>query len=188
MKLYIEAPVASFPRRFAHDYKETYLFPPIRTIYGCILSLIGELDINAYPLDCIKLGVINSCPEVSSICLSYRNPAYSPGGKHVKTRTNVYPPGVYPSSLYSKPNIKEVVTGTQVVAVIDNTHLANRVKIALVQGCDRFGILSLGESSAMVNVIREYRESDGEILWMNTHQVNPTRGFCLLSSNNLNPY
>jgi CRISPR-associated protein Cas5t len=168
MLLYIEVPIASFPRRFAHDYKETYLFPPLRTVYGCILSLVGELDVNAYPLSCIEVGTLNPCPDVSTVCLKYRNAAYAPGGKHFKTRSKSYLPGIYPSSLYSKPNIKEVVTGTQIAVQINNPELVDRVKSSLSGGCDRFGILGLGESSAMVNVIREYRESDGEILWMSS--------------------
>ena len=168
IQLYIEVPVASFHRRFAHDYKETYLFPPLRTVYGCILSLVGELDMDAYSLDCIDLGTLNRSPEISTVCLKYRNASYAPGGKHAKARSKSYPPGVYPSSLYSKPNMKEVVTGTRIVAAVNNSKLAKRVEIALTEGCDRFGILSLGESSAMVNVIRKYRESDGEITWLVT--------------------
>ena len=166
IQIYIEAPVASFPRRFAHDYKETYLYPPLTTVYGCILSLIGELDISVYPMDSIDVGVINKYPAISSVCVKQRNNAYTPGGKHAKIRKKSYSPGVYPASFYSKPNIKEIVVGTKIVVQINNEPLAARVLYSLHSGCDRFGILSLGESSAMVNCIREYRPEDGEILWL----------------------
>jgi CRISPR-associated protein Cas5t len=166
IQLYIEAPVASFPRKFAHDYRETYLYPPLTTVFGCILSFIGELDITAYPIDSIDIGVINKYPAISSVCVKQRNNAYMPGGKHAKTREKSYSTGVYPASLYSKPNIKEIVVGTKIVAQINNEPLAARFLYSLHSGCDRFGILSLGESSAMVNCIREYRPEDGEIFWL----------------------
>ena len=88
-----------------------------------------------------------------------------PGGKHAKTREKSYPPGVYPSSFYSKPNIKEIVFGTKIVAQVNNESLAARVCYSLHSGGDRFGVLSLGESSAIVNCIREYRPEDGDIFW-----------------------
>lgn len=164
--LYIDAPMASFPRRFAHDYRETYLYPPLTTVFGCILSFIGELDITAYPIDSINVGVINKNPAISSVCIKQRNVAYMPGGKHAKAREKSFFPGVYPSSLYSKPNIKEIVVGTKIVAKINNEPFAAKVQYCLHSESDRFGILSLGESSAMVNCIREYRPEDGEIFWL----------------------
>ena len=166
IQLYIDAPVASFPRRFAHDYRESYRYPPLTTVFGCILSFIGELDITAYPIDSVDVGVINKYPAISSICVKQRNFPYMPGGKHAKTREKSYPPGVYPSSLYSKPNIKEIVFGTKIVAQINNESLAARVCYSLHSGGDRFGVLSLGESSAIVNCIREYRPEDGDIFWL----------------------
>jgi CRISPR-associated protein Cas5t len=166
IQIYIEAPFASFPRRFAHDYRETYLYPPLTTIFGCILSLIGELDITVYPMNSIDVGVINKYPAISSVCVKQRNNAYMPRGKHAKIREKSYSTGVYPASLYSKPNIKEIVVGTKIVAQINNEPLAAKVLYSLHSGCDRFGILSLGESSAMVNCIREYRPEDGEIFWL----------------------
>ena len=166
IQLYIDAPVASFPRRFAHDYRESYRYPPLTTVFGCILSFIGELDITAYPIDSVDVGVINKYPAISSVCIKYRNIAYMPGGKHAKAREKSYSPGIYPASLYSKPNIKEVVTGTKIVAQINNEPLAAKVLYSLHGACDRFGILSLGESSAIVNCIREYRPEDGKIFWL----------------------
>lgn len=164
--VYIEAPIASFPRRFAHDYRETYLYPPRTTVFGCILSFVGELDIAAYPIESLEVGVINKHPEISSVCIKQRNFAYTPGGKHYKIKQQSYGPGVYPSSYYSKPNIKEIVYGTKIVAKINNEPLTARIRYSLHDGGDRFGILSLGESSAVVNSIREYRKEDGEIFWL----------------------
>jgi CRISPR-associated protein Cas5t len=169
IQLYIDVPIASFPRKFAHDYRETYLYPPVTTVFGCILSFVGEIDMCAYPIDSLEVGVINKHTEISSVCIRQRNFSYTPGGKHAKVQQRSYPPGVYPSQFYSKPNIKELVVGTKIVVRINNEPLAARVCHAIHSGCDRFGILSLGDSSAIVNCIREYRPEDGEIFWLPRH-------------------
>src|SRR5947209_6934942 len=40
--LYIEAPYASFRKSFARSFAETYPLPPPATVYGMLLSLVGE--------------------------------------------------------------------------------------------------------------------------------------------------
>ncbi|CAN5386158.1 type I-MYXAN CRISPR-associated protein Cas5/Cmx5/DevS [soil metagenome] len=40
--IYVEVPFASFRKSFARSYAETYTFPPPSTIYGMLLSLVGE--------------------------------------------------------------------------------------------------------------------------------------------------
>ncbi|MEL6440847.1 MAG: type I-MYXAN CRISPR-associated protein Cas5/Cmx5/DevS [Cyanobacteria bacterium J06621_8] len=40
--LYIEVPFASFRKSYARSLAETYPFPPPATIYGMLLSLVGE--------------------------------------------------------------------------------------------------------------------------------------------------
>src|SRR6266542_1603195 len=40
--LYIEAPYASFRKSFARSFAETYSLPPPATVYGMLLSLVGE--------------------------------------------------------------------------------------------------------------------------------------------------
>jgi len=164
MIIYIEAPVASFPRKLARDYKETYLYPPVSTIHGCLLSLIGELDKSLYPMDELKTGSI-STPRLSRILRKQRNYYYSPGGTGCKEREKKHGVGVYPSTLYSKPNFQEVLTDVRVVVEVTNPEFCARITQGF-NGVERFGILSLGESSSMVNCIREYRESDGIINWI----------------------
>jgi CRISPR-associated Cas5-like protein len=48
MQLYLDCPCTSFPRSFARDYKETYQYPPPSTVYGLLLSLVGEVDMEAH--------------------------------------------------------------------------------------------------------------------------------------------
>lgn len=42
LTLYIEVPYASFRKSYARSLAETYLFPPPATVYGMLLSLVGE--------------------------------------------------------------------------------------------------------------------------------------------------
>jgi CRISPR-associated protein Cas5t len=82
--------------------------------------------------------------------------------------------GTYPTSKFSKPNHQELLTDLKVSVQIDSSgevatvKLADRVAIALSNPSQitRFGGLSLGESWAMVNGIRSYRETDGTIRWL----------------------
>jgi CRISPR-associated protein Cas5t len=82
--------------------------------------------------------------------------------------------GTYPSSQFSKPNFQELLTDLTIAVSINSSAekaaitLAERVAIAVSypEKIIRFGGLSLGESWAMVNGFRDYRDSDGEITWL----------------------
>ena len=161
--LYLDCPCTSFPRSFARDYKETYLYPPPSTIYGFLLSLVGEVDLNAHLGVKLAIGVIGETPPISRILRKQRHHKFSK--KHLET---------YPPSQFSKPNFQELLTDLQVVVRIDSSEesaavkLDERVAIALSspEKITRFGGLSLGESWALVNGIRNYRPEDGEIQWL----------------------
>ncbi len=161
--LYIDCPCTSFPRSFARDYKETYLYPPPSTIYGFLLSLVGEEDLNAHLGVKLAIGIIGDRPAISRILRKQRSHKF--GKKHL---------GTYPTSQYSKPNFQELLTDVKVAIEIDSSSetvkikLDERVAIALSspEQITRFGGLSLGESWALINGIRAYRQSDGEITWL----------------------
>ncbi len=161
--LYIDCPCTSFPRSFARDYKETYLYPPPSTIYGFLLSLVGEVEITAHLGVKLATGIIGDKPAISRIIRKQRSHKF--GKKHL---------GTYPTSQYSKPNFQELLTDVKVVIKLDSASetapvkLNERVEIALTspEQITRFGGLSLGESWALINGIRPYRESDGNITWL----------------------
>jgi len=163
MQLYLDCPCTSFPRSFARDYKETYGYPPPSTVYGLLLSLVGEVDMEAHRGVKIAIGMIGDDPPISRIVRKQRH--------HKFSKTHM---GTYPSSKFSKPNHQELLTDLQVVVQINSDQetatvkLAERVEIALSTPAQitRFGGLSLGESWAMVNGIRPYRETDGVIRWL----------------------
>jgi len=163
MQLYLDCPCTSFPRSFARDYKETYRYPPPSTIYGLLLSLVGEVDMTAHLGVKLAIGLIGNDPPISRIVRKQRH--------HKFSKTHM---GTYPSSKFSKPNHQELLTDLQVIINVDSSDelavvkLEERVTIALATPSQitRFGGLSLGESWAMVNGIRAYRETDGVVRWL----------------------
>ncbi|QUS60093.1 CRISPR-associated protein Cas5 [Synechocystis sp. PCC 7338] len=160
---YLDCPCTNFPRSFARDYKETYLYPPPSTVYGFLLSLVGEENLTAHLGVKIAIGLIGDPPPISRIVRKQRHHKFS------KQRL-----GSYPSSKFSKPNHQELLTDLKVALKVDSSGekskitLADRVAIAVStpEEITRFGGLSLGESWAMVNGIRPYRPEDGDIRWL----------------------
>jgi CRISPR-associated protein Cas5t len=172
--LYLECPCTSFPRSFARDFKETYSYPPPSTVYGFLLSLVGEVDMTAHLGVQLAIGIIGDDPPISRIVRKQRHHKFDNGGSDHKKRVEKYGEGIYPTSQFSKPNHHELLTHLKVGFQIDSSQetapikLANRVAIALSTPSQitRFGGLSLGESWAMVNGVRSYRETDGAIRWL----------------------
>lgn len=173
MMLYLECPCTSFPRSFARDYKETYRYPPPSTVYGLLLSLVGQVDLMAHVGVKLAIGMIGHDPPISRIVRKQRHHKFSV--KHL---------GTYPTSQFSKPNHHELLTDLRIVIRIDSTEevaavkLVDRVAVALStpDQITRFGGLSLGESWAMVNGLRAYREEDGQIRWL----IKDSRGLIAL--------
>ena len=163
MQLFFDCPCTSFPRSFARDYKETYRYPPPSTVYGLLLSLVGEVDMEAHRGVKIAIGIIGDDPPISRIVRKQRH--------HKFSKTHM---GTYPTSKFSKPNHQELLTDLKVVVMIDSGEetatikLIERIEVALSipSQITRFGGLSLGESWALVNGIRPYRETDGIIRWL----------------------
>jgi CRISPR-associated protein Cas5t len=163
MLLYLDCPCTSFPRSFARDFKETYRYPPPSTIYGLLLSLVGEVNMQVHVGVKIAIGIIGNEPPISRIVRKQRHHKF--GVKHL---------GTYPSSQFSKPNHHELLTDVQVAIDVNSSEeaallkLEERLAIALSTPSQitRFGGLSLGESWAMVNGVRAYRETDGTIRWL----------------------
>jgi CRISPR-associated protein Cas5t len=113
----------------------------------------------------LAIGILGDEPPISRIVRKQRH--------HKFSKTHM---GTYPTSKFSKPNHQELLTDLQIVIQIDSSEepaavkLADRVAIALSSPSQitRFGGLSLGESWAMVNGIRRYRETDGTVRWLIT--------------------
>lgn len=162
---YLECPCTSFPRSFARDYKETYLYPPPSTIYGFLLSFVGEQDLKVHLGVKLAIGFIGDTPSISRILRKQRSHKFSK--KHQK---------IYSTAQFSKPNFQELVTDLKIAIRVNSDqelnelNLEDRISVALSspKKINRFGGLSLGESSYLVNGFRKYRENDGQITWLNS--------------------
>jgi len=171
--LYLECPCTSFPRSFARDFKETYLYPPPSTVYGFLLSLVGEEDMTAHLGVKLAIGILGDDSPISRIVRKQRSHKFVVSSE-AKKRVEKYGEGVYPTSQFSKPNFQELLTDVRIALTIDSRNedasikLSERVAIALSSPnqISRFGGLSLGESWSMINGIRKYRETDGAIRWL----------------------
>ncbi|WP_126148401.1 type I-MYXAN CRISPR-associated protein Cas5/Cmx5/DevS [Synechococcus elongatus] len=161
LQLYLDVPLTSFPRSYARDYKETYRFPPPSTVYGCLLSLVGEVNLERHCGVRLAIGLLGEDPVVSRILRKQRQHKF-------------WGLGTYPAAKHNKPNFQEVVSGLELVVAVDSSQetespsLSDRLQSALSNpaAITRFGGLSLGESWALVNGVRPWREQDGAPRWL----------------------
>jgi len=157
--LFISVPVASFRAPFAREYFESLPCPPPSTIFGMLLSLIGESDRLAYEGAEVALALV-SRPEKSVVLRTLwrvKDQKQPLGAGNNKT-----------------PGFQELLTGVNLFAWVRtgkteraSPSLAERVSNALSDpvSINRFGGLSLGESSHLVDVVRPIRSDDPKSGW-----------------------
>jgi CRISPR-associated protein Cas5t len=160
LKVKVECPMTSFPRPLARDYKDTYLEPPLPTVHGFLLSLIGERDKTAHSKARLSI-VMDQRLEYLAQCFGNKDTISSLPGGQTQKRKAEHGVGVYPTTLFGKPNFVEILTNVNFVVEINSEletrepTLESRVKQALLhpESITRFGGLSLGPSWALVNVV-----------------------------------
>lgn len=152
--LYVSVPVASFRVPRAREYFETLPCPPPSTVYGMLLSLVGETDRHAHEGAEIAVALVSQ-PEYSVILRTLWR---------VKSRKQGLGQGEN-----RRPDFQELLTGVRIVVWVRRgtaetaaSPLANRVQQAVTQPhtVSRFGGLSLGESTHLVDELRVAREAD----------------------------
>jgi CRISPR-associated protein Cas5t len=152
VKLYVEAPLASWRAGYARQYWETYPVPPPSTIYGMLLSLVGE-EQRAKHEGCRVAMAMLSEPWRSRVLRTV--------WKVDDRRT---PPGVRPNV---GPEWQEILADVRVCVWVDRGRergrcLRDRLLKALHDpvAVDRHGGLSFGESTFLVNQVRLWRPGD----------------------------
>jgi CRISPR-associated protein Cas5t len=142
--LQVEVPIACFRQSRAREYAETYPVPPPSTVYGMLLSMVGETD--RYKHCGTKLAIaLLSHPKKSRIIRTFRRFKK----KDIHDPTN------------ARPDYQELLTDIQVLVCIDsgtdraNPTLSDRIQQAFVNpaAIARFGGLCLGESRDLVNAV-----------------------------------
>lgn len=146
--LSIEAPIVSFRMPYAREYAESYEIPPPSTVYGMLLSLVGEE--NRYKHIGVRIAIArpDETPEPmrSVVLRTFRRIKEKP----ISDPTN------------ARPDFQEVLTGVNLVVWVDSSTesepdptLAERLEMAFKkpETISRFGGLSLGESRDLVDSV-----------------------------------
>ena len=157
--LKVDVPIASFPTSRSREYRETYPVPPPSTVYGMLLSLVGETD--RYKHCGVKVAIALLSEPAKSITLrKIRRFKF----KKIDSKEN------------TRPDFQEILTGIEFVIWVDSQEdraipnlcgLASAsAKQRIIQAFDnpssiqRFGALCLGESRDLVNSIDLLAKTD----------------------------
>lgn len=145
--VYVSVPVACFRVPRAREYFETFPCPPPATIYGMLLSMVGEVNRRAHEGAEIAMALLSQ-PSYSVVIRTLWR---------VKDRKEG--PGLGSNR---RPDFQELLTDTRLAVWIrkgageqNNPSLASRIQEAIQRpsGLLRFGGLSLGESTHLVDEI-----------------------------------
>ena len=159
--IYVTVPVACFRKGLAREYLETEALPPPATCYGFLLSLVGETSRRRH-VGVRVTPMLRGKPPTNVVLRTVWRVKKTPLGSAGNTR----------------PDYQQLLTGVELVIWLDSSEeqaeaptLEDRVRIALDQPrqVDRFGGLSLGESTHLVDEVRRLRPTD----------VGPARAFLL---------
>lgn len=156
--LQIEVPIACFRQSHAREYLETYPVPPPATVYGMLLSLVGETD--RYEHCGTRLAIaLTSEPRKSTIIRTL----------HRYKKKNIHDP----SNI--RPDYQELLTGIRFLVWVDTG--VNNVQPSLEEklrqafdnpaSVERFGGLCLGESRDLVNSVSLMKDcNEGNVQWL----------------------
>lgn len=142
--LKVEVPIACFRQSRAREYIETYPVPPPSTVYGMLLSLVGETD--RYKHCGTRLAIAMLSKPQKSVVLRKLH-------RHKATEI------LDPRNI--RPDCQELLIDTQFVVWVNTgmdsaaPSLPERVEQAFLDPStvNRFGGLSLGESQHLVNSV-----------------------------------
>jgi len=137
--IYVTVPVACFRKGLAREYLETEVLPPPATCYGFLLSLVGETDRRKH-IGCRVTAVLLNKPPTSVVLRTVWRVKKTPLGSPGNTR----------------PDYQQLLTDVQLLVWLDSSdelgeRLEDRVRANFTQPAHRFGGLSLGESTHLVD-------------------------------------
>ena len=157
--LKVEVPIACFRDSRAREYIATYPVPPSSTVYGMLLSTVGEE--NRFRHCGVKLAIAMLSETAKS---------------RVIRKVRRFKVRDINSSKNSKPDYQEILTGIKFVVWIDATedrsipNLAERLDRAMTAPSSvvRFGNICLGESRDLVNSIDILTDElqQGSLKWL----------------------
>ncbi len=146
--LYVSVPIASFRVPRAREYFETFPVPPPATVYGMLLSMIGEVNRRIYEGAEVAIALVSE-PSYSVVLRTMWRVKKKDSGLGLGENR--------------RPDFQELLTDLQLVVWIrrgdsekNQISLAGRIKETLSNPSliNRFGGLSLGESTHLVNEVK----------------------------------
>ena len=147
--IYVHVPCATFRTSFSREYGKTYPVPPLSTVYGMLLSFVGET--NSLKHCGVRLAIaMLSKPEKSKILRKIRRFKAIPLENKINTTVEH----------------QEILTDIRFLVWIDSSFeeakstLFEKIQQAMAypNRVKRFGCLYLGESNDLVNSIRLAKE------------------------------
>lgn len=143
--LYVDVPFATFRQSHAREYGKTYPVPPPSTVYGMLLSLVGETDVYRHCGVQLAIAMLSQ-PKKSVVLRQLRR--FKVRDIHDERNTI--------------PEHQEILSDIKfLVWVASDTEerqptLSERIEQALIHPCSnrRFGCLYLGESNDLVNAVK----------------------------------
>ena len=153
ISLRVTVPVCSFRKPYAREFLESERVPPPATVYGFLLSLIGEEDRYQYRGTEIAIAVM-SIPEVSTVLRTTW-----------RVKKKIAGPGLDNNR---RPDYQEILTGLEFGVWIKDSELSHKLQtIVTPEKIERYGGLSLGESRDLVNdVCYNPTWGDLQLLWL----------------------
>ncbi|HOB76760.1 MAG TPA: type I-MYXAN CRISPR-associated protein Cas5/Cmx5/DevS [Phycisphaerae bacterium] len=147
--LYVSIPIACFRKGLAREFLETEDLPPPATCYGFLLSLVGETDRKRHIGCRVTAGLLRATERsvvLRTVWRVKKTPLGSPGN--------------------TRPDYQQLLTGVELVMWLDasedvagdDINLEKRVRVALEtpEKITRFGGLSLGESTHLVDEVKVF--------------------------------
>ena len=142
--LQVNVPIASFPTSRSREYRQTYPVPPPSTVYGMLLSLVGETDRHKHCGVKIAIALLSE-PTKSVILRTIRRFK----NKKLNHKAN------------SRPDFQEILTGIEFIVWVNEgedrakPNLCDRLTQAFINpaSVNRFGVLCLGESRDLINSV-----------------------------------
>lgn len=159
--LYVSVPIACFRAPYARTFAESLPVPAPSTVYGMLLSMIGEKDRDVYKGAKIAIGLL-SAPERSTVLRKMWKVKFKPGSIDQSNKR----PAKLGSGSNSIPDFQELLSGVELLVWIQKGEedfqpsLKEKIEDAMKnpKSISRFGSLSLGESTHLVNDISWARE------------------------------
>jgi CRISPR-associated protein Cas5t len=152
--LYVSVPVACFRVPRAREYFETFPCPPPATVYGMLLSMVGETNRRAHEGAEIAIALLSE-PDYSVVLRTLWRVKDKNAGPGLGTNR--------------RPDFQELLTDVELAVWVrkgeqeySDTPLAQRVETVLGHPAtvSRFGGLSLGESTHLVDSVSRLQSQD----------------------------